>query len=130
MKELIGREVIILDDDPGNTGIIVDIIEELYGEHGFKVVVCATSDEVEELLSEVSLGAVLDNDVEGEIGGGLRAAKLIGEKFPKVKRIIMTGKPIKKDEEAELTRNSEAFFRKPVFPTAIINKLIELMEGL
>jgi len=118
------KKILIVDDMPEIRNLVkitlssgnYQILEAESGEQAIKV----TEKEMPNLI-------IMDVMMPGEIDG-FKATKIIKQKLPNIKIVILTGKTNIKDQKKGLEYGADDYFVKPFSPLNLIEKVEEIFE--
>lgn len=114
-------KILVVDDEPE----IVDTLKDYLSGKGYKVIGALSGEEALDILEKEKTDLILMDIMMPGIKG-TEVSRIIKQKYPSVKVIILTGYP---KETEELLRENilEGMFTKPIRLQELYNKLSELI---
>jgi two-component system, response regulator YesN len=117
----IGSTILIVEDN----ATFRELVQEVMGEHGFRVVEAANGAEALEVMEKIPTQAAIV-DLEMPVMNGLEFTKRVKEKTPEYPIILVTAYAAFHSPEEILAANVDAFLQKPIS----MDKLVKVIEQL
>jgi len=117
----IGSTILLVEDN----ATFRELVQEVMGEHGFRIVEATNGAEALEVMEKISTQAAIV-DLEMPVMNGLEFTKRVKEKDPTYPIILVTAYAAFHSPQEILAANVDAFLQKPIS----MDKLVKVIEQL